>query len=267
MIYMITIISPAKNMKPEQIANLETELKSKTISISEKEKRSLTLPVYLEQAKEIITVLRKYSPWDLQELMKINESLAMDSADRNITIQFDKNGYPALELYHGIQYKYMRPRDFSEAEKEFAQKHIRILSGAYGILKPYDSIYEYRLEMMTKLHVNGYKNLYEYWNHLLYDDITSETNCIINLASEEYSKCVKKYLRPTDRFITCIFKVYHKGKYKVLATAAKMARGAMVRYIVENKIDEPELLKNFDEDGYTFQANLSSDTEYVFHQQ
>ncbi|MGN0466391.1 MAG: peroxide stress protein YaaA [Lachnospiraceae bacterium] len=245
---MIAIISPAKNMKPKKVAY------------------PLTIPVYLEQTKEIVSVLRKYSPWDLQELMKINESLAQDSADRNITIQFDANGYPALETYNGIQYKYMNPESFSKEERIFAQKHIRILSGAYGILKPYDSIYEYRLEMLTKLKVGNFKNLYDYWNRLLYDNISSETNYIINLASTEYSKCIKKYISPRDHFITCTFKVYNKGKYKVLATAAKMARGQMIRYIVENKIDTPELLKNFDVDGYMFQENLSSETEYVFYQ-
>lgn len=246
---MIAIISPAKNMKPKKVDY------------------PLSIPVYLKQAKEIISVLRQYSPWDLQNLMKINESLAEDSANRNMTMQFDTNGYPALETYNGIQYKYMNPENFSKEERIFAQSHVRILSGAYGILKPYDSIYEYRLEMLTKLRVGNSKNLYEYWNHLLYDNIASETNCIINLASTEYSKCIKKYISPHDRFITCTFKVYNKGKYKVLATAAKMARGQMIHYIVENRIDMPELLKNFDTDGYVFQENLSSDTEYIFHQQ
>lgn len=245
---MIVIISPAKNMKPNKVSY------------------SLSIPVYLEKTKEIISVLRKYSPWDLQELMKINELLAEDSANRNMTMQFDANGFPALETYNGIQYKYMNPKSFSKEERAFAQKHIRILSGAYGILKPYDSIYEYRLEMLTKLKVGNSKNLYEYWNRLLYDNIATKTNCIINLASTEYSKCIKKYISPHDHFITCTFKVYHKGKYKVLATAAKMARGQMVHYIVENKIDTPELLKDFDVNGYVFQEELSSETEYIFHQ-
>lgn len=246
---MISIISPAKNMKPKKVDY------------------TLSTPIYLNQAREIFSVLRKYSPWDLQELMQINESLAQDSADRNMTVQFDENGFPAIEIYDGIQYKYMNPKSFSKEERSFAQKHIRILSGAYGILKPYDSIYEYRLEMLTKLKVQGAKNLYEYWNHLLYDNISAETDCIINLASAEYSKCIKKYIEPHKRFITCTFKVYHKGKYKVLATAAKMARGQMIRYIVENRIDTPELLKNFDIDGYVFQENLSNEKEYVFYQQ
>lgn len=246
---MITIISPAKNMKPKKVDY------------------ALSLPVYLKQSEEIFSVLRKYSPWDLQELMGINESLAQDSADRNATVQFDENGFPAIEIYDGIQYKYMEPRKFSEKERSFAQKHIRILSGAYGVLRPYDSIYEYRLEMSTRLKVQGSKNLYEYWNRLLYDDISRQTDCIINLASAEYGKCIKKYVDGHKQFITCTFKVYHKGKYKVLATAAKMARGQMVRYIVENRIDSPKLLKGFDMDGYAFQERVSNETEYVFYRE
>lgn len=120
---MKIIISPAKNMKPAQ---------SETIPRS--------LPTYLSHTQEIIEVLRTYSPMDLEILMRINPSLALDGADRIQTMKFDQNGTAAIETYDGIQYKYMKPLTFSDSDKAYAQKTIRILSGAYGILKPYDSI-------------------------------------------------------------------------------------------------------------------------------
>ena len=246
---MKIIISPAKNMKPAQ---------SETIPRS--------LPAYLSHTQEIIEVLRTYSPMDLEILMRINPSLALDAADRIQTMKFDQNGTAAIETYDGIQYKYMKPLTFSDSDKEYAQKTIRILSGAYGILKPYDSIYEYRLEMLTKLNVAGTKNLYEYWSDLLYQDLTASDDRIVNLASEEYAKCIRKYVKAPVRFLTCSFKVRKNGVYKTLATAAKMARGQMVHYIITNRISDFEKLKEFDTDGYFYEPSLSSDSEFVFLQ-
>lgn len=248
-ISMKIIISPAKNMKPAQ---------SETIPRS--------LPAYLSHTQEIIEVLRTYSPMDLEILMRINPSLALDGADRIQTMKFDQNGTAAIETYDGIQYKYMKPLTFSDSDKEYAQKTIRILSGAYGILKPYDSIYEYRLEMLTKLNVAGTKNLYEYWSDLLYQDLTASDDLIVNLASEEYAKCIRKYVKAPVRFLTCSFKVRKNGVYKTLATAAKMARGQMVHYIITNRISDFEKLKEFDTDGYFYEPSLSSDSEFVFLQ-
>lgn len=246
---MKIIISPAKNMKPAQ---------SETIPRS--------LPAYLSHTQEIIEVLRTYSPMDLEILMRINPSLALDGADRIQTMKFDQNGTAAIETYDGIQYKYMKPLTFSDSDKEYAQKTIRILSGAYGILKPYDSIYEYRLEMLTKLNVAGTKNLYEYWSDLLYQDLTASDDRIVNLASEEYAKCIRKYVKAPVRFLTCSFKVRKNGVYKTLATAAKMARGQMIHYIITNRISDFEKLKEFDTDGYFYEPSLSSDSEFVFLQ-
>lgn len=248
---MMTIISPAKNMKlPEK---------------GEREK-PLTMPVYIDRAREIGAKLKAFGPWDFQELMKVNEKLAQDCFDRMQFIRFDDMGTAAVETYDGIQYKYMDPKTFSEDAKDFAQCHLRILSGLYGCLKPYDSIYEYRLEMLTRLKVGSSEDLYRYWKEDIYREVTKEDRVICNLASEEYAKTVRRYLKPEDRFVTCVFQVMSKGSYRVLATAAKMARGRMVRYIMENQIDTIEGLKEFCDDGYQFEPALSTAGELVFLQ-
>lgn len=247
---MITILSPAKNMKlhPEGTP-------------------PCSVPFFLSDVRAIQEVLRLYSPFDLQTLMSINEKLAADSFDRNLMMHFDENGTSAVETYDGIQYKYMDPHTFTSAEQQFAQEHLRILSGLYGVLRPYDSIYEYRLEMQTKLSVSGSKNLYAYWGSRLYEHLAPSPAIILNLASEEYAKCIRSHLRPEDRMVTCLFQVFHKGNWKVQATAAKMARGQMVRYLVQNRIDAPEDAAGFAVDGWKFVPDASTRETFVFQKQ
>lgn len=253
---MITIISPAKNMKVDKLGT-----------------KPLTLPCFVDEAQEIWGELKKFMPEDLQILMKINDKLADDSFDRIQHMKFDMEGTSAVETYDGIQYKYMNPQTFSEEGKAFAQDHLRVLSGLYGVVRPYDSIYEYRLEMMTKLPVGGCRNLYEFWGRKLYERLIGEMDgkyqrnqVVLNLASDEYGKTIKKYLKTPYRMVTCHFKTYSKGTYKVLATVAKMARGSMVRYICENQIDDLEKIKEFDWEGYRFEESLSTLDEFVFLQ-
>lgn len=274
---MITIISPAKNMKVDKTGT-----------------KPQTMPYYIEETKEIWEKLKEYLPGDLETLMKINGKLAEDSFDRIQHMQFDENGTSAVETYDGIQYKYMDPAGFSEKGKAFAQEHLRVLSGLYGVVRPYDSIYEYRLEMQTKLSVAGKKHLYDFWGDKIWKKLESDlyvqsekgakdqlfalreemearepgeaSYVILNLASEEYTKAVRKYVKPPYRMVTCQFKTYSKGSYKVLATAAKMARGSMVRYLCENQIDDLAQIKKFDWEGYHFEESLSSRDEYVFLQ-
>ena len=245
---MITMISPAKNMKPERASEAP-----------------LTLPIFMEDAKGLIQVLRTYSPWDIQGLMDVSERLAKDCFDRIFTWKSDKAGTPALETFDGLQYKYMDPWSFTEEMKTFAQEHVRILSGLYGVLKPYDSIYEYRLEMAHRLSADGCENLYDYWGDRIYRELMSTgADTIINLASAEYGKAVKKYAVRECRYITCTFMTPHRGRNRVLATAAKMARGRMVRFISEYGIDIPDGVKDFHEDGYRFEPSLSTEMEFVF---
>ncbi len=244
---MITIISPAKNMRIDRNGT-----------------KPLSLPVYSGRSQEIHSVLSQYTPWDLQVLMGLNAKLADDCFDRNLHMKFDLLGTSAVEAYDGIQYKYMNPFTFSAKARAFAQEHLRILSGMYGVLKPYDSIYEYRLEMQTRLSVGHARDLYDFWGALLYEEVRRDGHIILNLASNEYAKAIRKYLHPNDRFLTCTFQVFHKGKYKVQATAAKMARGLMVRYLMTQGIDDPSQVRGFCDGGYQFAPEASSENELVF---
>ena len=146
----------------------------------------------------------------------------------------------------------------------YVQRNLRILSGFYGVLKPMDGVVPYRLEMQAKVAVGDFKNLYEFWTDALYQEVIDSSRIIVNLASKEYSRCIERYISPADRYISCVLgeleneKVVQKGVY------AKMARGDMVRYMAENKIETPEQLKDYDRCCYHFDESRSTDTEYVF---
>ena len=158
----------------------------------------------------------------------------------------------------------MAPAVFETQMLRYIQEHLRILSGFYGVLRPMDGVTPYRLEMQAKLRVDGTKNLYEYWGSRLYEQVRDSSGIIINLASREYSKCIEKYLTPEDTFITCTFAEEENGKLVQKGVYCKMARGEMVRFMAERHLEDPEEMKAFDELGYRYSRDLSSDQEYVF---
>jgi cytoplasmic iron level regulating protein YaaA (DUF328/UPF0246 family) len=172
---------------------------------------------------------------------------------------------PAIISYEGIQYQYMSPLVLSEDGLEHIQKHLRILSGFYGILKPFDGVTPYRLEMQAKASVGSFKDLYEYWGDSLYQELTSDgDHVILNLASKEYSKCIEKYVGKDDLFVTCVFGELIDRKVVQKGTLAKMARGEMVRFLAENQVDTLEDVKQFQGLGYHLSEELSSAKEFVF---
>ena len=165
--------------------------------------------------------------------------------------------------YEGIQYQYMAPAVFEESQMEYIRDHLKILSGFYGVLRPFDGVVPYRLEMQAKASEAG--DLYRFWGDKLYRELKKdEETFILNLASKEYSRCIEKYLQPGDVFLTCVFGELEDGKVKQKGTYAKMARGEMVRYLAENQVEDMEEIKNFDRLGYRFDEGLSSDREYIF---
>ena len=169
-----------------------------------------------------------------------------------------------------ISFKYSLSTDvsFSEEEFNYIKSHLKILSGFYGVLNPFDGVVPYRLEMQAKLKVENSKNLYEFWGDSLYKELRKESNVILNLASKEYSKCIEKYLSEDDVFITCIFgELKEDGKIKVKATEAKMARGLMVRYMASNNITDIEDIKKFADLSFKYSAEHSTDKEFVFIKQ
>ena len=223
-----------------------------------------TWPVFLEKAEEITAVLKSLSYKEMKDLWKCNDSIAETNVQRLLNMDLHRCLTPAILAYEGIQYRYMAPGVFSDKEYTYIQDNLRILSGFYGILKPFDGVTPYRLEMQAKLQIGDSKDLYAYWGESIATDLLSDTDCVINLASKEYSVCISRYLRPEVRFITCVFGEEKNGKIIEKGTLCKMARGEMVRYMAEHQINDVEQIKSFDRMNYKFSTEHSDDRNLVF---
>ncbi len=223
-----------------------------------------TLPVYLPRTEQLCKILQSMSNTELKKLWKCNDQIAQLNIQRLQNMDLHNRLTPAVLAYEGIQYQYMAPGVFTEEAFHYIQEHLRILSGFYGILKPFDGVTPYRLEMQAKLRVGEAKDLYAYWGDSLAKTLFTETNCIINLASKEYSICVSKYLSNDVRLITCVFGEEKDGKVIEKGTMCKMARGEMVRFMAENQIEDPEQIKSFDRLNYRFVASRSTQNLFVF---
>lgn len=222
------------------------------------------LPAFMPDTEKIADLLREMSPSELKALWKCNDSILEQNVRRLRTMELHRNLTPAILAYEGIQYQYMAPNVFTREALSYVQQHLRILSGFYGILRPFDGVTPYRLEMQAKLSVDGAKDLYAFWGNRLAEHLLSETDCILNLASKEYSITVSKFLPPETHFITCVFGEEKNGKIIEKGTMCKMARGEMVRYLSENGIENPEGAKEFRGLGYRFQESRSDNHTYVF---
>ena len=263
---MKIIISPAKKM------NIDTD----TLACR-------SVPVFLDETAELLTWMRDLTFAEEKELWKCNDKIAEQNYRRFQEMDLERNLTPAVIAYEGIQYQYMAPAVFGGAETDYIQEHLRILSGFYGVLKPFDGVVPYRLEMQAKASEAG--DLYKFWGDKLYREVVrkekpvsgtpgteppmlessgADKNLIVNLASKEYSKCVEKYLTPEDRYLTVVFGELTDGKVKQKGTFAKMARGEMVRYLAEHEVEDLEGIKGFDRLGYWFDEALSNEQEYVF---
>ena len=244
---MRIIISPAKKM------NVDTD--------------SLPcrgLPRFLDRAEILLERLRELDYEELKALWKCNDKLARLNADRVADMDLYRQLTPAILSYEGIQYRYMAPGVLSDTELDYLQEHLRILSGFYGVLRPFDGVTPYRLEMQAKLEVCGAKNLYSYWNSLIADSIFRETDLVVNLASAEYGVCVSRYCPPEARMIAYIFGEKAGGRILEKGTLCKMARGEMVRFLAEADSDNPEAMKGFDRLGYRFAPEESGVDTWVF---
>ena len=244
---MRIIISPAKKM------NVDTD--------------SLPwcdVPVFLPSTQELCRKLQSMSYEELKKLWKCNDQIAQLNVRRLWDMDLLGRLTPAVLAYEGIQYQYMAPGVFTDQEYAYIQEHLRILSGFYGILRPFDGVTPYRLEMQAKLKIGECKDLYSYWGDRLAKTLFGETDCILNLASKEYSISVSKYLPDTVRFITCVFGEEKDGKVIEKGTMCKMARGEMVRYMAQNQVSIPEQIKSFNRLNYRFDESRSDDNTYVF---
>ena len=222
------------------------------------------LPVFLEQTEKILDWLRQQSHADLQKLWGCNDKIAEQNFKRIEEMDIHKRLTPAILSYEGIAFQYMAPAVFEDSSFDYVQEHLRILSGFYGVLKPMDGVTPYRLEMQAKASIDGHKDLYDLWGARLYEEVSDGTGVIINLASKEYSKCIEKYLKTGDHYITVNFCEFSGDKLVTKGTYAKMARGEMVRFMAENQVENPDDIRKFDRLGYEYRDDLSGETEIVF---
>ncbi|WP_417511677.1 peroxide stress protein YaaA [Methylophaga sp.] len=251
---MLTVISPAKTLDFD------------TPPTTQKHSQ----PRFLSQSQELIDTLRQMSTADIASLMKLSDKLAGLNVARYETWQTPfnlDNAKQAVLAFQGDVYTGLDAETLDEKQLTFAQKHLRILSGLYGVLKPLDLIQPYRLEMGTKLDNANGKDLYAFWGSDIRQSLQAEDamqdEVLINLASNEYFKAVEaKKLKA--RIITPVFKDWKNGQYKMISFYAKKARGMMSRYIIEHELQDPDRIKDFDTDGYRFSADMSKKDEWVF---
>ncbi len=252
---MLTVISPAKTLDYETPATT----------------RQATQPAFLSRASELVEDARRLTPGDIQSLMGVSESIANLNHERfmNWHPEFTpQNAKQALLAFKGDVYTGLAAETLDAKGLKFAQKHLRILSGLYGLLRPLDLMQPYRLEMGLRFNNRVGKNLYEFWGNDISDAVQADLKksgspLLINLASNEYFKSVNAKTLDAE-IITPVFKDLKQGKYKMISFFAKKARGLMARFIIDHQLNDPEGLKEFDAEGYYFSKTLSTASELVF---
>ncbi len=252
---MLLIISPAKTL------DYETPPSTK----------KFTQPDFLNHSALLIKELNELSPADIGSLMSISDKLSQLNAARfqawSTPFNMD-NAKQAILAFKGDVYTGLDAETLNEKQLSFAQQHLRILSGLYGLLRPLDLMQAYRLEMGTRSTNQRGKDLYQFWGSIITEQLNKELSnqknqVLINLASNEYFKSVQpKQIK--GQIITPVFKDWKNGQYKIISFYAKKARGLMCRYVIDHNIDQPEKLKDFDYEGYAFNEAMSSDKEWVF---
>ena len=252
---MLTLISPAKTLDYETPATTET----------------FSQPTQLAQSRKLIRRLRELSEGDLSKLMSISGKLAEVNQQRFKqwkTPFKPENARQAVFAFKGDVYIGLDAYSLDEPGLEFAQEHLRILSGLYGVLRPLDLMQPYRLEMGTRLDTDAGNNLYQFWDKRITDSLNKElretgSKTVVNLASNEYFKVVQPNRLKSD-IITPNFRELRNGEHKFISFSAKKARGLMSRYIIDHRIDQPEGLKDFDYEGYRFAPKLSEGNDWIF---
>ena len=252
---MLMLISPAKSLDFESPANTKIS----------------TSPDFLEHSQQLIDLLRALSPADISTLMSVSDKLGELNYERflNWHTPFDfNNAKQAVLAFTGDVYTGMDANNFNSQDFKFAQQHLRILSGLYGLLRPLDLIQPYRLEMGTKFENPRGKNLYAFWGEQITNAVNAQlkktnSKVLVNLASNEYFKSVNSKAINAD-IITPIFKDWKGDKYKIISFYAKKARGLMSAYIIKNRLTEAADIKNFDSQGYAYNNAMSTAREWVF---
>ena len=252
---MLAILSPAKTL------DYETPLKTKLNS----------QPIYGRESNQLIKTLRKFEPFEVASLMKISDKLADLNHKRYVEWRnkpAESKTRPAALAFKGDVYQGLEAQSFNDNDLKFAQRHLRILSGLYGLLRPLDVIQPYRLEMGTKLKTSKGQNLYDYWGTKLTNGLNealkeSKEGTLVNLASNEYFGAVQPELLEGS-LLNIGFKEKRNGQLKFVSFSAKKARGLMANFIIKERVKKPDDLKSFDLENYRFNAKMSSELEWTF---
>ena len=252
---MLTVISPAKTL----------DFDTPTVT------DAFTQPVHLTQSRKLVRRMRQLSGQELSKLMHVSDNIADLNQQRfkKWKTPFNpENARQAIFAFKGDVYIGLDAYSMTAQNVDFAQDHLRILSGLYGLLRPLDLMQPYRLEMGTRIDTDMGNNLYQFWDGRITKTLNQElkqsgSNSLINLASNEYFKSIKPNLLKAD-VITPVFKDYNKGSYQVIGFFAKKARGLMARYLIDNEIDNPAALKDFSAEGYAFNTAMSNSNKWVF---
>jgi hypothetical protein len=254
---MIIVLSPAKSLDYDTPPHVSKH----------------TIPDFVDDAAQLIDELRRYSPQQIASLMDISDALAHLNFQRyaDWSPKFSAhNAKQAVLAFNGDVYEGFDAKTLSAADLDYAQRHVRVLSGLYGLLRPLDLLQPYRLEMGTRLATARGKDLYAFWGERITDALNAQLRrsksahrVLVNCASTEYFKSVRPK-RLDARIVTPVFEDWKGGRYKIISFHAKRARGLMARFAVENRIDSPEQLKDFAVEGYVFDPAASNDATFVF---
>ena len=252
---MLIVISPAKNLD-------ETSILPKVRA---------TQPQLLDQAENLVSVMKTKAPHQLSKLMSISDKLGTLNHDRYQSWQrpfTSNNARPAALMFNGDVYQGLAAGTFNKEDFGYAQSHLRILSGLYGVLRPLDLMQAYRLEMGTSLKNEKGKDLYAYWQDTIAIALNKQlkkikSTSLINLASNEYFKAIDKHQLDAE-IIEPVFKEKKNGSYKIVSFYAKKARGLMSAYIIKNRLEDPKDIKRFDTDEYRYNTHLSNEKQWVF---
>ncbi|MFV0401598.1 MAG: YaaA family protein [Oscillospiraceae bacterium] len=239
---MLVLLSPARNIRPQAIPGVRPER-----------------PLFLAQAAELAKELRQRDSWQLESLLDLSPERALEMYAAYQMFSPEQPGTPALTSYYGAAYRCMNPIDFSKKELAFAQDTLRMLSALYGVLRPFDGILPHRLGLGKEFRIDG-MDLYSYWGDRISREIFRTGEQVINLASMDYAKL----LNPRREMFTCRFVLRKPDGLRGTVSTVRAARGMMARYIVKNRIKNPEELREFDLDGYRFAPAHSDSLTYTF---
>lgn len=244
---MKIVITPAKRMK-DDIDYLEVESE----------------PAFLKDTEIILKYLKILSIQEVKQLLKCSDKIAQEAYQNYQLIDLKRNTVPALLAYEGIQYNSLAAHILTDEDYEYTKSYVRILSGFYGVLRPFDGVVPYRLELNNKLAFEKYSNLYQFWGNKMYQELIKDDYEILDLGAKQYSRIIKRYLDQDINYVKCYFMEKKNNTFKEVGVYVKQARGEMVRYLIKNRVTSFEQVKKFKGLGYCFDYEKSNQNNFIF---